>query len=284
MNTLKKILGTASAVALLATMAAMPTSATSAYSYDLSYETLTQAIQTADGNVVPAGSIAVTLSLEENAGFDADTITFDIGENNSVLTDNAGNPIVTKEYLLEDALAAAASYDSTVCVAVAMSDHCTEHGEMFTFYLEGGMGASGADVEIADVSEETVQISGSGSLNGGPTAGTNAFMKKNENNIWYLCYYSGDANDDNEVNATDAAVINIACASAPGYEISVNDTNFSDYFPDLYFHSEPDANHSGWINNVDSTLILQYAAYVGAHGSDEGYTGCVGEIIYAEQM
>ena len=48
-------------------MAAMPVSATSSFDYDLSYETLTQAIETRDGDVIPAGSIAVTLSLENIA-------------------------------------------------------------------------------------------------------------------------------------------------------------------------------------------------------------------------
>lgn len=284
MNAFKKILSTTSVVAILATMAAMPVSATGSFDYDLSYETLTQAIETRDGDIIPAGSIAVTLSLEENAGFDADTITFDIGENNSVLTDNAGNPIVTKEYLLEDALAAAASYDSTVCVAVAMSDHCTEHGEMFTFYLEGGMGASGADVEITNVNEETVQISGSGSLNGGETVGVNTFTLY-ENGHWYLCYYTGDATNDNEVNASDAAKINIMCNSVPGHEMSVSDPNFSTYFPNAPFHGQPDANQSGWINSTDATLILEYSAIVNASPLGEAaYSGCVHQVVKGMQI
>lgn len=283
MNTLKKILGTASAVALLATMAAMPTSATSAYSYDLSYETLTQAIQTADGNVVPAGSIAVTLSLEENAGFDADTITFDIGENNSVLTDNAGTPIISKEYLLLDERAAASSSGSTLCVAVAMSSHCVEHGEMFTFYLAGGTGASGADVEVTNTTEDSVQISGTGNLNGEPAASVNTFVEFH-NGHWYICYYTGDANNDDEVNASDAALISIMCASVPAHKLSVSDPAVATYFPNIPYPEQPDVNGSGWINSIDADTILEYAAIAGALSNPEDYHGCVHQKVYRQQL
>lgn len=276
MNAFKKILSTTSVVAILATMTAMPVSATGSFDYDLSYETLTQAIETREGNIIPAGSIAVTLSLEDNAGFDADTITLDIGENNSVLTDNTGRPIITKNYILEDALAAAASYDSTVCVAVAMSEHCTEQGEMFTFYLEGSVGASGADVEITNVNEETVTISGSGSLNGGNIVGPSFVLPYN--GAWWVGFYRGDASSDDHVNASDAARIYSVVENYPGHELSVSgDSNTIKQLFSVPFADQPDANNNGWINSNDAVCILEYSATVNAGGT---YTGVVGEPVY----
>ncbi|MCR4646639.1 MAG: accessory gene regulator B family protein [Oscillospiraceae bacterium] len=153
-----------------------------------------------------------------------------------------------------------------------------------TFFLEGGMGASGADVEITNVNEETVQISGSGSLNGGETVGVNTFTLY-ENGHWYLCYYTGDATNDNEVNASDAAKINIMCNSVPGHEMSVSDPNFSTYFPNAPFHGQPDANQSGWINSTDATLILEYSAIVNASPLGEAaYSGCVHQVVRGMQI
>ena len=75
MKTFKKITSMITALTMLSAMTVLPTSAVQTTEYTVSYDTLTQAIQTEDGSTVPAGSVAVTVSVSGNIGFDANTST-----------------------------------------------------------------------------------------------------------------------------------------------------------------------------------------------------------------
>lgn len=67
----KRAMSIASVAAILASIVAMPVSAAGINAYSVSYETLTTAITTEDGSTVPAGAVAVTMSIENNTGFNA---------------------------------------------------------------------------------------------------------------------------------------------------------------------------------------------------------------------
>lgn len=271
----KKATSIISTIAFLAAMASMPASARSFNDYTLEYETLTQNVITADGNVVPAGSVAVTLSISNSSGFDANTIVFDIGDNDQILTDNAGEPIVTKENILSNALLAAHANDSTVCVAVAMDSFCNANGELFTFYLSG----SDEDVTITSTDEVVNLTAPSGMI--GETATPNMTVKY-KNGHWYHCYFRGDADNDDDVNAVDASVIYQLTASKPNHVYNVNtESNLIKNDFGVYYAEQPDANNNGYINNTDALLILDFAANAGA---GEEYYGdpYVGQEVYVQ--
>ena len=267
MKTFKKITSMITALTMLSAMTVLPTSAVQTTEYTVSYDTLTQAIQTEDGSTVPAGSVAVTVSVSGNIGFDANTFNLDIGEDNSILTNLEGNPIITKEHAFGDALVAAATDDSQVCVTAAMSSFFRSNGELFTFYLANG---ASEDVEITSTNEEALLIMG-GSLSGEPDA-TNLIIEYHPPYMEYY-YLSGDATNDNLVNANDATAIYQGISAAGGGEINVVNDPVSTYFPNISFASQPDANQSGWINTYDATAVLQYAASVGVGTIPSGSVG-----------
>ncbi|MBR3629552.1 MAG: dockerin type I repeat-containing protein [Oscillospiraceae bacterium] len=69
----------------------------------------------------------------------------------------------------------------------------------------------------------------------------------------------GDINEDNTVNASDAAKILIAAAAAgAGGDYGLTDAQMA----------AADLNADGTVNASDAALVLIYAAYVGAGGTD----------------
>ena len=272
MNIMKKIVSAVSAFVVASGIAVIPTSAVDTYNYSVSYETLTQALEVTDGSVVPAGSVAVTVSIEGNRGFDANTVVLDIGDDNSAIMDRSGSPVVTKGHDFNDAIIAADSADSLVSVAAAMSETFDDDGELFTIYLDASNPVI-ENVEILSTDEQSIPTMGIGSLGNG--CGTNAFTKP-YNGHTYLCYYSGDANDDNLVNAADASLIRSKLNSAGVTYFIVASYNYQNYFP-VYFAAQPDADMNGFINDNDAVEILKYAT---AYAVGNVYTGNAHTLVY----
>ena len=63
MKLAKKITSIVSAAAMLASFAALNVDAAGKNQYSVSYETLTQAVETSDGTVIPAGAVAVSIAI-----------------------------------------------------------------------------------------------------------------------------------------------------------------------------------------------------------------------------
>lgn len=258
-----KAMAIASVAAILASVAAMPTSAAELNKYTAAYETLTSSITTDDGNVIPAGSVAVTLSIGGNTGFDSNTVTLGISDGYTVLTDSTGKPIVQKEALLTDSLASAAvSADgSTVCVASAAGSTCEENGELFTVYATvdadnpnaGFVTVNSVEAECIDEITFTNQSADAEPL---------TIIRNSK-----IYYYGGDANNDNKVNSIDAALIRNVLSKTPTGELYVPtikaDDSYLDYFETVVFAEQPDADGNNYINDDDASVILEYAACAG---------------------
>ena len=279
MNIMKKIVSTMSALAVVAGMACVPASAVSTSNYNVSYDTLTQAISTDDGSMIPAGSIAVTVSVTGNRGFNANTFVLDVGDENSVILNESGHPAVTKSQAFSSALVASDFADSTVCVAVAMSNAFCANGDLFTIYLDGSNTVN-EETEIISTDEQRVTTDAKETTE--HNNNTRSFTEYDSvQNQWWLMYYSGDANDDNVVNASDATKILVKLNSAGVPYFVVDIYNYSYYFP-VMFRAQPDADKNGVINSTDASEILQYAASVGTGGGS--YTGNAGTKCYGRPL
>lgn len=297
MKKIRKTMSIVSAAAILASIAAMPVSAAGINAYSVSYETLTSAITTDDGSTVPAGAVAVTMSIDNNTGFNANTLTLDIDEGYSVLTNNDGKPIVDKGAVLANAMTSAAVSDdeATLCVVSASAMTSNVDGALFTVYFTADSATTATSfvsIEDTDAEIATGEISMVSSTTVVPTSTATTVFDT---------YIIGDTNneelvrnEDNEVmyapvDSVDAANILMLLAEY-GRDFDVVGMNWDivdGYFEEASHYSAPDADQSKYIDNVDAADILDYSSMVGA-GSVANYTGSIGReitfIVPAERL
>lgn len=240
----------ASVAAILASFAAMPASAVESNVYSISYETLTAAVTTADGDVVPAGSVAVTVSIDENTGFTSNTLTLDVA-GADVLADTEGKPIVQNGTVLAGALTGSAVVGDAVCVTTASADACSADGALFTIFLAAGSEAD--EVSIAESAENSATS----------LASVPAPISVNDYVVDY--YTVGDADGSEVADATDASLILLAIKEyGSSMTVEYVAANKSTTFPNAETADAPDANEDGRIASADAQDILDYAALVGA--------------------
>lgn len=276
----KRAISIASVTAILASIAAMPVSAENLNSYSVSYETLTAAITMDDGNSVPAGAIAVTMSIDGNSGFNSNTFALEVIEGYEVVTTSEGTPFVQKGSVLSDAMAVGAVNENKICVATASGTEINCDGDLFTVYLV----SENASVQIDDLAsivppEQPVS-----------TASTWAIART----------YVGDLNKDSLINATDAAEILGAISRNNGNpilyaflerevdeKVEDEETQFDYLFPNAYAPRnanciddptcadilESTGVDTRVIDNADSQEILTYSATIGSGGGYEGMIG-----------
>lgn len=277
---MRKIMATALAAAMLASMSVLPTSASFANDYEVSYTTLTSSLTTDDGNTIPAGAVAITASIENNTGFNSNSFTLDTGSNCTVITDVDGNPILDTGIVLHNALVGMAVNDETVCVTVASAQSCSSDGDLFTFYVLPDASFGTSDVTISDVQQQTVQPVHGSEMMGLP--GSNGVNSIIDPNTWTVYVRRGDIDNDNVVNSSDAARVLIAYDNVtPPYDTT--ETAIQSRFPTVVVWFQADANGDGITSNInpdypqlsDAKTILMYAAAAGAAapGQPVNYTG-----------
>ena len=274
----KNFFSLASVAAMLASLAATPVSAAHINAYSVSYETLTEAIETANGETIPAGTIAVTMSVNGNTGFNANTLTLHVKDGYTVVTDQQGEPVVEKGSILEDAMIGKAVNGNAVGVTMALAESTTENGDLFTVYFTANANAS-ADVKFVQLEQPEIAVESVASLKDGGI-GTNSVIVGSA-----LYFYGGDCNNDNIINAVDASLILQAMKKTDYKDLNINTTNFiANYFPSVVKENQPDANGDGYITHrdkdndeyiseqeSDSQTILTYAAYQGVGATYTGY-------------
>jgi hypothetical protein len=218
MNT-KKFLAGILAMASVASCASVMANAEEVNVVGVSYETLAASVVANDGTEIPAGSIAVSVSVANNAGFQGDSLTFNVG-NAVALTNADGAPVVDNgEVLGEDATVSSAQNSSTFVVAYVATEEKDADGELFTFYL-----SDPADVTVSET--EALQTS--------VADDTNITVRK----YWIR----GDVNGDLYIGVEDAVDMSNAITRAGGRMLdtaSANE-NLSYFFPDTLL---PDANY-----------------------------------------
>lgn len=273
---------TASVLAILASFAVMPVSAENVNDYSVSYETLTQAVTADDGDIIPENAVAVTLSIENNSGFNANRFILDITDGYTVITNEEGKPCILVNESLENALTSAAvSSDGDIfCMTMASTEVCSGDGQLFTFYLLQN-NKTRAHHNAVSLSEVSPEFASQPVYSNNQTAAGKLIDSM---------YFIGDTDGYQDdllhrlhpdtypeypvITAADATNILQQCSSATS-DIRVNETNIASHFPFAVYYKAPDANRDNVINSDDAQEILDYCACVGA-GALSSYTGWVG--------
>jgi len=256
MKLAKKITSIVSAAAMLASFAALNVDAAGKNQYSVSYETLTQTVETSDGTVIPAGAVAVSIAISGNTGFVADTLTLDIADGYTAVTNSDGSPVVETGIALETGLAAAAVTDANdaMCIAMATPFTCTEEGNLVTVYFQ-----SGSELRSTGFIQITVnQVQ-------------TAALTDTISSLYDLPYYIlGDTDGDEIVNSVDASKILYAVYNHGGGFYFTNIATYNDalvrpYFPDVVHYNAPNADRSNSIDDIDASVVLNYAANAGLY-------------------
>ena len=201
---------------------------------------------------IPAGSVALTISIRNNDGFNSSSTKLDI-DGADILVDEKGKPIVVKGEILDNSIIAAAEKDNILVVSSAATNETTNDGNLFTVFVSN----TPSDITVTDVSNESVSI---GEFN----------LRDTE----YI-YYIGDVDHNTYVNAVDATwVLQALDTYANGnptqltyIPVSVAQANINTYFPYVHYADAADTNDNSIINIKDADNILEFYSFV-----QTGYT------------
>ena len=274
----QKIFSLASVAAMLASWVTVPVNAASVNQYEISCETLASAVTVGDTVVAP-GTVAVTMSIDGNTGFQSNTLALQLDENYEVLKTADGNPVLQTGEVLEDFHAFAAENDNKICVAMASSFTTSCDGDLFTIYA--------TEKENAEICSSNVAVI---------TAPEDSISPFSVNAVFVP--HVGDIDGSSTINAADAAEL-YGVVSKNGGSISYaalkNANYFRTVFPSKTYPGVTDRrvancwNAEGWrdiqnqtgidprvIDKQDGDEILEYAACAGA---GKFYDGLVGKEI-----
>ncbi len=208
--------------------------------------------------IIPAGSVAVTVNINNNYGFSASATKLNIGEFADVVVDEEGCPIVTKGDVLDDCITASAVKDGTIVVSSASDKKTNKDGEMFTIYVAENY----SGVSVKDITNESILME--------------TDTEANTNAVAYR-YKIGNVDNDQYINAVDATMVLHATSvfkdknpdKNPNADFTVSLANeyIDEYFPNIRSARVADTNKNGIINKADANNILKFYSYVST-----GYT------------
>ena len=203
---------------------------------------VSEALVLSDGNIIPAGSVALTVNIANNTGFDASTTKLDIG-NANVLVDDKGDPIVSKEELLEDSIDVSATKDNFVAVSSILNSDADEDGEMFTIYLS----SLPSSVSVWNINDVSVDLS--------------------QGNTRDTVYHIGDVNDNGYIDSVDASQVSRAVELYSGTVygwlwVNIANANLSYYLPYSPYADLGDTNNNAALNYDDTQNIMQFYTWL----------------------
>lgn len=168
--------------------------------------------------VIPAGSVAISVNISDNSGFNSTTTKLHLGEAYDIIVFEDNKPVVSNGSLLQDSIVNSATNENYIAVVSASGSSETSDGELFTFYAI--IDETSLDDSIEFVEDEI-------------TISDNIINGSSGN-----FYVKGDCNDDDVVNAVDASYVLSAlqrCGqSALPYSIASLPNMYLWYFPDIY--------------------------------------------------
>lgn len=266
MNTFKKIMASVLAITSVASVAGVMANAEETNAVSVSYETLTSAITADDGTVIPAGAVAVEVAINNNTGFKASSLTFNMSSADA-LTNESGAPVIDNGAVLDDAMVAAAQNNGKLVVSYSAADTMSSDGELFTFYMSEASDVTFAETVTAQPSNETSVY---------------AYRK-----YWII----GDVDGDLIIELDDCTAVQDAVAKTGGRMVEVNDVNadLAFFFPNspMPFAECVDGNIDDWImdSNVnesdsDARQILNYYSITAAGLTYDVEGWHIGEKLY----
>lgn len=231
MNTFKKIMASVLAITSVTSVAGVMANAEETNAVSVSYETLTSAITADDGTVIPAGAVAVEVSINNNTGFKGSSLAFNMSSSDA-LTNASGAPVVDNGAVLGDAMVAAAQNNGKLVVSYSAANTMSSDGELFTFYMSEASDVTFAETVVAQPDNETSAY---------------AYRK-----YWII----GDVDGDLVIEIEDCTAVQEAVAKAGGRMVEVNEVNadLANFFPNspMPFAECVDGNVDDWI--MDSTV------------------------------
>lgn len=258
---MKKIISTLAAVmATVTSFASVSASAVNMTSTDV-YTISTSTIQNdtvVDETVIPAGSVAITVNINNNDGFASSATKLNVGTSADVVVDETGCPVITKGNVLDDSITASAVNNGTVVVSSASSKKTSKDGEMFTIYVADNY--SGASVE--DITDKSVSIA---------TDNTAATLSTK------YVYRIGNVDNDKYINSVDASQVLVAIEDynkkySGDLTVKFANAHISEYFPYVFCSEVADTNKDGKIRKADANNILKFYTYVSTdYSADEAY-------------
>ena len=229
---IKKTIASLMAMATVTTCASALVSAEEANAIDISYKTLEESIVANDGTTIPAGAIAVNVSISANTGMSGTALEFNV--DSELVKDSNGMAVVDSGNVFGRAATSGAQNGNKVVISEAAGEMSNADGTLFTFYLEESSDVSIVDVKISAVTEEDINQAID-------TYSTRALAT----------YIVGDANGDRHIAVEDATIVLSAIAKAGGTILPVSEanSNLSYYFPEanMPFAEVVDGNDDGYI-------------------------------------
>lgn len=197
---------------------------------------------TVDETVIPEGSVAVTVSVSNNRGFDASMTKLKLGKAYDVITNEKGIPVCDLGEAATNSLIAGSENNNVVAFSMACSDTNTSDGNLFTFY------ASADDSESLDITVIDSEYSSRSSRG------------KATKSILSGYYKIGDVDNDSYVSAADASdVLHAIGLNGKKLSVSVANQNLPYYFPsdkNIVCAESGDPDLSGTLTEADANDIL----------------------------
>ncbi|MCM1133617.1 MAG: hypothetical protein NC340_09125 [Ruminococcus flavefaciens] len=263
---MKKLISTLAASAMIAAslscVSAFAVGKTS-NGLNIKTETLSCDVMADNGMVVPAGSVAVTVSIKNNTGFDSSANKLTVGEAYSFIAESELSPAITAGEAMGDSMVCAVENGSEIVVTSASAKYNYADGAMFTFYLEKNAYSSDTRISFTEIPEEIV-------------IPVTSVASTYSTNATYLNFFYGDVDAPFtsvfKITSTDASAVMRAInkymeenpnAKSPdeedgGIPLDVVNANVDKYFPKAVCGQAADVNKSKFINNADVDDILLF--------------------------
>lgn len=184
-------------------------------------ETLTEAIEV-DNTIIPAGTTAVSVYINNNVGFNASSTKFQIGTSADVVKTTGGKIVIAKGDALGDSIIAGVETNDVAAFSTASAESNKTDGKLFTFYTssfsESKNSVSVLSSEFSDYGEVTVE-------------------SVYNNNRTHIHYIHGDVNNDNDITPADAVAYEQARAKSASGVLPLSWVNAAPtyFFPTIVY-------------------------------------------------
>lgn len=130
---IKKTIASLMAMATVTTCASALVSAEESNAIDISYKTLEESIVANDGTTIPAGAVAVDVSISGNTGMSGTALEFSV--DGELVKDSDGMAVVDSGNIFSRAASSGAQNGNKVVISEAAGEMSNADGTLFTFYL-----------------------------------------------------------------------------------------------------------------------------------------------------
>lgn len=212
-------------------------------------DVLKTAITADNGTVVPAGSLAVTVSIENNSGFNSSANKLVVGKSYEFIVSDFEEPAITNGSVMGDSIVCAAENNNSIAVTSASADYNYSDGAMFTFYLNQNDNSDDTNITFQEIDTSHMTNLDSG------ISVQSTKVKFRHGNV-------NDPFDPNRflIDSTDASDVLRAIQANNGAKLKVSEANthLDDFLPDALCAEAADVTADNFIDRTDAQLILDF--------------------------